>query len=237
MKRSCLLVFGLAIGLLSGNQSAFADSIRRVVQDGVVYFTNAPTESGSESEAPVTDSGQPGVPDSGQNPYAVEIREAAQRYGVEPKLVEAVIAVESAFNPRALSRKGARGLMQLMPQTAAFLGVRNSFDPRQNIDGGVRYLRHLLDRYRGNVHLSLAAYNAGPQVVEGYRGIPPYPETRQYVQRVLGLYESSVAPQTGGEEVAPVDENTPQIVYRYEDEAGRVIYTNVPPMVSRSPSR
>lgn len=120
--------------------------------------------------------------------------------------------------------------MQLMPQTAAALGVRNVFDPRQNIDGGVRYLRHLLDRYRGNLHLSLAAYNAGPQVVEGYRGIPPYPETKQYVQRVLDLYQGGAVAQNGGGDRNSGTGSPAPIIYRYEDEQGRVTYTNTPPM-------
>ncbi len=104
---------------------------------------------------------------------------------MNPALVEAVIRIESAFNPWAVSRKGAQGLMQLMPRTASALGVRDSFNPRQNIEGGVRHLRYLLDRYPGNVPLALAAYNAGEGAVDSYGGIPPYTETQQYVQKVL----------------------------------------------------
>lgn len=165
-----------------------------------------------------TASGWLRIPGGQSSLYAVEILQAAERYGVAAKLVEAVIRVESAFNPQAVSRKGARGLMQLMPETASLLGVQNSFSPGQNIEGGVRYLRHLLDRYRGNLPLALAAYNAGPRVVDRYRGIPPYPETREYVQRVLRFY--GVGPEGG---------LTPQFIYRSVDATGTVIYTNIPP--------
>jgi hypothetical protein len=125
------------------------------------------------------------LPESARARYAQDIRDMSERYGVSTSLVEAVIRVESAFNHLAVSPKGARGLMQLMPQTAQALGVLDSFNPRQNIEGGVRYLRRLLDRYPGELKLALAAYNAGEGAVDAHRGIPPYPETRQYVKKVL----------------------------------------------------
>lgn len=115
----------------------------------------------------------------------VYVRAAATRYDVPEKLIVAIIAVESDFNPRAVSRKGATGLMQLMPETAATVGVRNRLDAPQNIDGGVRHLRALMDRYANDLPLVLAAYNAGEHPVRVYRGIPPYPETRRFVVRVL----------------------------------------------------
>src|SRR5437867_9450737 len=133
----------------------------------------------------------PGEPVATQTlaPYRDLIRAAAARHGLAPELVESVIRVESNFEARAVSPKGARGLMQLMPATAAKLGVRNVFDVRQNIEGGVRHLRHLVDRYGGNLALALAAYNAGVEAVRRHGGIPPYAETRAYVTRVLRLLQ------------------------------------------------
>ena len=113
------------------------------------------------------------------------IRQVAVRYRIAPLLVAAIVEAESEFNPRAVSRRGARGLMQLMPGTASSLRVEDIFDPYENIEGGVRHLRGLMDRYHGNLPLVLAAYNAGEQAVMVYGGVPPYRETRRYVSRIL----------------------------------------------------
>ena len=154
--------------------------------------------------------------------YATEIREISTRHGVDPTLVESVIRAESAFNPTAVSRTGARGLMQLMPKTALALGVRDSFNPRENIEGGVRHLRYLLDRYPGNVALAVAAYNAGEAAVDAHRGIPPYAETQQYVRRVLHTSGGGGAAGTGRGAL-------PRAVYRYSGPNGSVTYSNLPP--------
>ena len=122
-----------------------------------------------------------------KNVYNEFISSACESHSLATSLVKAVIHAESAFNPRAVSRAGARGLMQLMPGTAQLMGIKNSFDPKQNIHAGTRYLAFLLQRYDGNLNLALAAYNAGPGAVDQYNGIPPYAETKEYVRRVLEL--------------------------------------------------
>jgi len=121
------------------------------------------------------------------------IKEVADRHGVRADLVAAVIDAESEFNPRAVSRRGARGLMQLMPKTAATLGVDDPFDPKANIEAGVKHLRAMMDRFDNNIPLALAAYNAGEVAVIKHHGIPPYRETRAYVKRILKRLDRSTA--------------------------------------------
>jgi soluble lytic murein transglycosylase-like protein len=125
------------------------------------------------------------------------IRAVATRYGVSEELIAAIIEAESGFNPRAVSRRGAQGLMQLMPATAVHLGVGDPFNPRENIDGGVRHLLSLLDRFDNDLPLALAAYNAGERAVINYRGIPPYRQTRQYVKRILRRLDNTPRDQVG----------------------------------------
>jgi soluble lytic murein transglycosylase-like protein len=123
--------------------------------------------------------------------YNDVIAEAAELYGLDPHLIRAIIRAESAFNPFAVSRAGAQGLMQLMPAVAKELDVLDPFDPRQNILGGARYLRQLLDMHKGNINLAVASYNAGPGAVDRYNGIPPYRETRNYVKKVNAFLKTS----------------------------------------------
>src|SRR5579859_2933019 len=132
-------------------------------------------------------------------PFAKQIRAAAARNGVDENLISSVIFAESNFVPRAVSSKRAMGLMQLMPQTASRYAVNNAFDPAQNIAGGTRYLKALLDQYHGDLPLALAAYNAGPQRVAQYGGVPPFPETRDYIRRVTKKLKKLKAEQPPNE--------------------------------------
>ncbi len=142
-----------------------------------------------------------------KTPFQKLIHAAAARYNVDPDLIHSVISIESNFNPKAVSPKNARGLMQLMPRTAELLGVKNSFDPEQNIDAGTRYLRDLLKKYKNDLTLALAAYNAGPESVDRYgHRVPPYLETMKYVQRIAKTYAKlkADAPGTSAAQPAPV---------------------------------
>jgi Transglycosylase SLT domain/Domain of unknown function (DUF4124) len=213
--RITLLAILLAISVDAGRVSA--EMYKLTDADGTTHFTNAPTDPRYRSMPGMsgTGTGWLRLPPSVQARFTADIKEIAARHGVSASLVESVIRVESAFNPGAISRKGAQGLMQLMPQTASSLGVRNAFDPKQNIEGGVRHLRYLIDRYPGNLPLAVAAYNAGEGAVDRYRGIPPYAETQDYVRKVLQL-------NGGGGGLS-------QLIYRFDDAKGTVTYTNVPP--------
>ena len=149
------------------------------------------------------------------------VEQTASRFQVDPQLVHAIIKVESEYDPNAVSSKGAMGLMQLIPKTAQRFGVENPFDPKENIEGGVGYLRHLLDLYGGDLSLSLAAYTAGEHAVERFGGIPSFAETRNYVQKVTDIY------QLGSGTDAAAKKPPPPPITRYVDEQGVVHYTNV----------
>lgn len=155
---------------------------------GIAPIKKRPVRSRTDWIAPVPESSPASSPAlSGNNRYDKHIRRASDRYNVDFGIIKAMIHAESAFNPRAVSRVGALGLMQLMPGTARDMGVRDVFNPEQNILGGTRYLKEMLERYNYDVKLSLAAYNAGPTVVDRNGGVPPYVETHEYIGRVLRL--------------------------------------------------
>lgn len=226
MARGGVFAVVVAVGVLAWGGLAEGGTYRFTTPDGTVHYTNAPPGAGSragvpdpEPPAPATRVGSPASPS-----YEGYIRQASERYGVPGKLISAVIRVESGFNPRAVSRKGARGLMQLMPGTASMLGVRNAFDPLENIDGGVRHLSGLLAKFPNDLSLALAAYNAGEQAVLNHRGIPPYPETVDYVARILRLLRDDPVDLVGASPPEPG-----ATTYRLTEPDGTVVYTNIPP--------
>jgi soluble lytic murein transglycosylase-like protein len=192
MFASILLIY---LVLLVG--TSYAGIYRWEDENGVIHFTNCPRDTrfklyireskedvgGEENRAstqPVRD----------QTQFDSLIEEFSKKHNVDFALVKAMIKVESGFNPLAVSRKGAKGLMQLMPATAQRMNVENVFNPRENIDGGVRYFRYLLSLFNNDLRLSLAAYNAGENIVSELRSIPPYRETVDYVRKVLNYYQS-----------------------------------------------
>jgi soluble lytic murein transglycosylase-like protein len=195
-RRAVVVVASAALVLAAqgfGVMPAWADIYQRRDASGVLHFTNVPTSKGYRvmlrEPFPIVRQRGPGARagagriDSGA--FDPIIADVAARYRVDRSLVKAVIRTESGFQPQAISPKGARGLMQLMPTTASMHGVRNIHEPSENIEGGVQHLRMLLDRYKENVVLALAAYNAGEGAVDQHGGIPPFQETRDYVWRVL----------------------------------------------------
>jgi hypothetical protein len=183
----CVIVSGAVLCLGSPSPSK-ADIYKFVDKDGVIHFSNVPT-NGNWTLVIKEKRVQFNLGKDFEK-YDAEIYKASQKYSVDYNLVRAVIKAESNFNPKAVSRAGARGLMQLMPQTAYALQVDDSFHPEQNIDGGVRYLRYLMNVFNDNLPLALAAYNAGEKAVFRYRGIPPYQETQTYVQRVMRFFQN-----------------------------------------------
>src|SRR5699024_10565353 len=200
-----LMIQNQAMATMTGNQDSFSYhspmldlSFKQLLQDKINQASNMAGPLGQ-----AVNYGQTHVPPDYQ--YSVGtatgtkipstqfndiITEVAQKYGIDENLIHAVIKMESNYNPMAKSHAGAQGLMQLMPNTARGLGVINSYDPRQNIEGGAKYLSQMLKKYNGNLELSLAAYNAGPGNVDKYQGIPPFKETQNYVKKVLNNYLS-----------------------------------------------
>jgi len=167
---------------------ALADIYRYIDENGVMHFTNAPTSNQNEFKLFLKEKGKPAPAWHYTEKYDELITDASDRFGVSFPLLKAIIKAESDFDARAVSKKGAMGLMQIMPQNFKLLGLKDPFDPTQNINAGARYFKHLFDRFNGKLALSLAAYNAGPTAVDRYKTIPPYKETEEYVRRVLKYY-------------------------------------------------
>lgn len=209
--------------------------------EGTAHFTDAPTKPYFR---PLPAFGLPRGVNLVRGQYATLINQVALEERVDPGLVRAIIKAESNFDTYALSRRGARGLMQLMPGTAGRYAVANTYDPEANVRGGVRHLRYLQDLFPGRLPLALAAYNAGEQVVLRYDRVPPYPETRRYVDRVLGIYGRSDLTEEPSRALASrrrtrtgvaQDEPSAPTVYRTVDADGIPQYTNIPPVVRSSP--
>lgn len=222
------LVLWTAAGAMAGTY-VFVDG------GGVFHFTETPTHAGYRPFFGASLARE--IARSPQR-YAGLIARMAQENAVDPALVRAMIQAESGFNPWAVSRKGARGLMQLMPETATLHAVHDAFNPAENILGGVRHLRWLLDRFHDNLTLTLAAYNAGENAVLRYGGVPPFRETRTYITRVFSLYGRRPPRFTARQEFAPggfnpsplpVPLDTPG-VYRVVEADGTPRYTNIPPV-------
>ena len=169
-----------------GQQKKAADYLQSLIYEGKISVPESVLQSLSSSTTAVPTS----AGEASDTDYKAAIEEAAATYNVPAKLIEAVIKQESGFNPKAVSSAGATGLMQLMPSTAKFLGVTDAKNPVQNIMGGTKYLRQMLDKFDGDMSLALAAYNAGPGNVSKYKGIPPFKETQNYVKKVLNTYNA-----------------------------------------------
>ena len=235
MDRKTILILACTVLLFSLYQPrrVLADIYQYTDENGVMHFSNvsvgtakkyrnlksaaaakqqttATPRATARSRGPFSSSNIPSA-------YVDIINTACNRHGIDPSLVHAIVKVESDFNPYALSRKGAMGLMQLMPQTAVEMKVGNSFNPHDNIDGGVKYLRYLMDRYEGNLPLALAAYNSGETAVKKWGTIPPYRETQNYVHRIMKIY--------GGDERVHRPRYT---IYMVHGEDGALMLTDDP---------
>ena len=187
IKFTMLTIFYVVILLLSTGLTVHGDIYRYIDENGVMHFTNTPTSSIQNFKLFLRE--KPKInPRYSSKKYDDIIANASQQYGVSFPLLKAIIKAESGFDPRAVSKKGAKGLMQIMPENFKPLGIKDPFDPSQNIHAGARYFKQMYDRFNGKIALSLAAYNAGPTAVERYNTVPPYLETEEYVEKVLKYY-------------------------------------------------
>jgi len=245
--RKLISGLALAVSVIGGAPPAVygQDTIYRYTdrETGALVFTNVPPTERAAPELAAQQAAARRAEAAAQRPRAravvaqpahdpnqfnTLIEKYAERHQVDPRLIWALIKAESNFNPRAVSPKGAKGLMQLMPGTAQRYGVTNVFDPEDNIQGGVRYLRFLLDLFQNDVRHSVAAYNAGENAVLRVRGIPPYRETIEHVKRVVNLYGTDRHPGS------PLETVDPSQMYVYRDKDGNVVMTNLgpPPQVA-----
>jgi soluble lytic murein transglycosylase-like protein len=235
-----MMLVGGALFLAQATQAAGADKIQAFIgSKGKVVFTNlvenppSNVPNGYEPPAEVrsVETRTDGIPAT-LNSLVIAI---SQRHGVDPALVRAVMKTESAYNRWAVSAKGAMGLMQLIPGTGRRFGVQDFFDPSQNIEGGVRYLKFLLQKFNGNLDLSLAAYNAGENLVQRLGKIPSIPETKNYVRKVRSIYNSKSMPlsgsatPTGDDASSSAEEKETPRIFRTIDDRGVVHFSNIEP--------
>lgn len=225
--KNALLPFLLILFLFS---CAYADIYQYVDENGVVCYTDLPLGKKAnrvlKEKSKLTSVKQQAVRrvPKKTSTYQSIIHEKATKYNIDPHLVRAIIKTESNWNERAISRKGAMGLMQLMPATASEMKVYDPFNPEENIEGGTKYLRYLLELFNGDLTLALAAYNAGPKAIERFGVTPPFPETIQYVNKVLSFYNGTLThPLSEG---STIREERPEPIYKITLKDGTVLYTN-----------
>ena len=190
IKLAQIVFLGTLFFLNAAVSSVHADIYMYIDANGVMHFTNAPTSNEHEYKVYIKERSSVSRNFHSTNKYDHFITDAAEQTGVDSHLLKAMIKAESDFDPRAVSRKGAMGLMQIMPENFKMLDLKNPFDPWENIKAGARYFQQLYKRFNGQLALSLAAYNAGPTAVDQYKSIPPYQETEEYVRRVLRYYRT-----------------------------------------------
>lgn len=222
------IILGFTIFLFS---NSYADIYKYIDENGITCYTDAPVinnkvdivmkeKTGIENQSKTKSIRKASHENTN---YHTLVHEKATKYNIDPLLVKAVIKAESNWNEWAVSRKGAIGLMQLMPATARELDIINPFNPEENIEGGVKYLRYLLERFNGDLTLALAAYNAGPSWVEKFGVIPPISETREYVRKVISLYNGSTGLSVNASESG---QDSSEKIYKVIMKDGTVLFTN-----------
>jgi hypothetical protein len=214
---------------VAASSAARAEIKAEIRGDKVVYSSRPRQKPGATAVRTRTR----GPLDDAPAPIAGLVSEISARHGMDPDLIAAVVSAESAFNPLAVSPKGARGLMQLMPETARLYGVKDIHDPRQNLEGGIAYLKELVGRYRGNLTLALAAYNAGPGAVQRAAGVPEYRETQDYIRKIESRYGPLKGSAAAMEDIAGGPTPFSASIRPAQDTEGGVLWTNRPPRQKR----